>query len=142
MWEMGFLDRFRTSQQPEPEAERKPWDGSDVDWAAAGVPADRIAMATEVASSPDFGVDPSSEPDRQWQLALYDDVRGVVGDDAIEALPGWLEEQPGIEVVEHVDREVMEVGGTIGRDALARLVVARLATTGDPGYWDEDEPTR
>lgn len=138
---VGFLDLFRTPQQP-PEPEREPaapepWDGSGVDWSAAGVPDDRIELAVEIASSPDFGVDPSDEPDRRWRLALFDDVRGVVGDDAIEALPTWLEQQPGIDVVEHVDRELMEVGGTIDSDALARLVVARLASTGDPGYWDE-----
>ncbi len=48
MWLMGFLDRFRTLEQPnDPESvESEPWDGSDVDWAAAGVPDDRIEMAT------------------------------------------------------------------------------------------------
>lgn len=136
---MGFLDRFRIPKQPnEPESEPERWDGSGVDWAAAGVPDDRIEMANEIASSPDFGVDPSTEPDRQWQLALFDDVRGFVGDDAIEALPSWLEAQPAIDEVDHVDRELMEVRGGINRDTLARLVVARLAVTGDPGYWDED----
>lgn len=136
---MGFLDRFRTPEQPsEPEAEPEPWDGSGVDWAAAGVPADRIEMAVEIASSPDFGVDPSTEPDVQWQVALYDEVRSVVGDDAIEALPAWLEDQPGVDEVDGIDREIMEVSGTIDRDALARLIVARLATTGDPTFWDED----
>ncbi|MCO8125992.1 hypothetical protein NHL50_02090 [Acidimicrobiia bacterium EGI L10123] len=136
---MGFLDRFRTPKQPvEPESEPDPWDGSGVDWAAAGVPDDRIEMAAEIASSPDFGVDASTEPGRQWSLALFDDVRGVVGDDAIEALPSWLEEQPAIDEVDHVDRELMEVRGEIDRDTLARLVVTRLAVTADPGYWDED----
>lgn len=137
---MGFLDRFRSADQPaEPEpVEPERWDGSGVDWAAAGVPGDRVEMAVELASSPDFGVDPSPEPDVRWQLALFDDVRGVVGDDAIEALPAWLEQQPGIDEVHHSDRELMDVSGTIERDALARLVVARLATTGDPTYWDED----
>lgn len=135
---MGFLDRFRTPQQPsEPEPEPEPWDGSGVDWAEAGVPKDRIELAAEIASSPDFGVDISDEPGCQWRLALFDDVRGVVGDDAIEALPSWLEEQPAIDEVDHVDRELMEVRGGIDRDTLARLVVARLATTGDPNYWDE-----
>ena len=74
--------------------------------------------------------------------ALFDDVRGVVGDDAIGALPSWLEEQPAIDEVDHVDRELIEVRGGIDRDALARLVVARLAVTDDPAYWDEDTGSR
>ena len=137
---MGFLDRFRTPEQPnDPEpVELEPWDGADVDWAAAGVPTDRVAMAAEVATSPDFGVDPSPEPGFRWRLALFDDVRGVVGDDAIEALPAWLMDQPGIEQVDHFDREFMDVRGEVDRDSLAVQVVARLATTGDPHYWDDD----
>ena len=138
---MGFLDRFRTPKsQPEgPEVEPERWDGSGIDWAAAGVPADRVDMAVQLTSSPDFGVDPSQDPEWQWQIALYDDARGVVGDDAIEALPAWLEDQPGIDEALHSDRELIDVRATIDRDRLARLVVTRLATTGDPNYWDRDD---
>lgn len=141
---MGFLDRFRTPKQPndlEPEAEPEPerWDGSGIDWAAVGVPAHRVDMAVELASTPDFGVDPGQDPEWQWQIALFDDARGIVGDDAIEALPAWLEDQPGIDEALHSDRELIDVRATIDRDRLAPLVVTRLATTGDPNYWDRDD---
>ena len=137
---MGFLDRFRTPEQPESgPVQLEPWDGSGIDWAAAGVPADRIDMAVEIASSTDFGVDPARDRGWRWQIALFDDVRGIAGDDAIEALPAWLEDQLGIDEVVHSDRELMDVRGTTDRGDLARMVVARLAATGDPDYWDRDE---
>lgn len=144
---VGFLDRFRRSDDepggpdptPEPTSEPAGWDGSGVDWAAAGVPTDAVEIATELAETPDFGVDPSDEDGYRWFVALFDDVRGLVGDPAIEALDAWLETFDDIDRVEFFDRELLHVDGTIGRHDLAVRVVARLAATADPTYWDDDE---
>lgn len=112
------------------------WDGSAVDWAAAGVRADRVAMAQEIAASADFGVDPPAEPDEfMWDVALFDDVRGICGDAAIEALDGWLETVDGVDTAVWADREYFMVAGPISRHDLAVAVICRLAETGDPDYW-------
>ena len=69
---------------------------------------------------------------------MYDDVRGLVGDPAIESLPAWLESSDDIERADHIDREIIEVDGSVDRDGLAVRIIARLAETADPTYWDDD----
>lgn len=145
---MGFLDRFKKnddepdprrdmSSEPPAADEPEPWDGSGVDWAAAGVAADAVELAAELADSSDFGVDPSEEDGFRWSVALFDDVRGLVGDPAIEALPAWLETFDDVDAAESFDREIIEVRGTVERHDLAVRIVARLAATADPTYWDD-----
>ncbi|WP_436793838.1 hypothetical protein [Actinospongicola halichondriae] len=140
---MGFLDRFKKGdgEANEPAAvvpDR--WDGSAIDWSAAGVPDDAVDLATEIAATPDFGVDPSDEDGFRWLVALFDDVRGLVGDPAIEALPAWLESSPDVDRAESFDRELVHVSGTVERHELAVRVVSRLAATADPTYWDDATP--
>ena len=112
------------------------WDGSTVDWSAVGVPADRVMMAEQIAASADFGIDPPTEPATfTWDVALFDDVRGIVGDAAIEALEGWLPTLDGIDTAVWADREYFMVAGPISRHDLAVAVIVRLVCTGDPDYW-------
>lgn len=146
---MGLFDRFRkqtpdasdqgrwgTDGAPKPDDYPR-WDGSGVDWATHDVPAGRTELAEEIASSDDFGIDPPAEPGFDWDVALFDDVRGIVGDDCIEALPDWLESLDGIEETVWADREYIWVRGPISRHDLATAVVARLAITADPDYWTD-----
>ncbi len=99
------------------------------------VPEDRLELAREIESCEDFGVD--EQAPGVHQVALYDDLRGLVGDDAIEALPEKIAALDGVERCDHLDREVIEVEGTITADHIAAFVVAELAVTGDPHYWDD-----
>lgn len=136
---MGFLDRFKKGDEAEPPAvdQPEPWDGGAVDWAAAGVSAGAVELAAELADSDDFGVDPSEEDGCRWSVALFDDVRGLVGDPAIEALPAWLETFDDLDAAESFDREIIEVRGSVERHDLAVRIVARLAATADRAYWDD-----
>lgn len=105
-------------------------------------PVDRIRrwFAAEIAASPAFGVDPGDHfHDVDWRVALFDDVRGLVGDAAIEALPDVLGELEGVEQVEHLQREYTDVVGTVTAAQVAAFVVAELARTGDPDYWTRME---
>ena len=103
------------------------------------LPPDAAALAERLAASGDFGVEPSEEDGFEWEISLFDDVRGWVGDDAIEALPAWLESFDDIREVLHVEREVIWVGGIVSRAGLEARVLARLAQSADPGYWDRDD---
>lgn len=77
------------------------------------------------------------EDEWEWAIALYDDIRGLVSDAAIEALVAWLPTRTGVDDAVHEDREVILVAGPIDRHTLAVTVVARLAGTGDPDHWTE-----
>lgn len=99
------------------------------------IPPGRVDLAAELEASDDFGVDPGG-PGR-WRVALFDDVRALVGDDAIAALPERLARLDGVDGVSHDDREFIDVEGAITGEQLRAWVVAELATTGDPHYWDD-----
>lgn len=92
-------------------------------------------LAELVASSDDFGVEPDANGG--WTVNLYDDVRGYVGDPAIEALEPKLAALDGVTSALHDDREIIRVEGTITADQLAAYVIAELARTGDPHAWED-----
>lgn len=50
------------------------------------VPEERLELTDELQACDDHGVDPQPAPGIR-QVALFDHVRRLVGDDAIEALP-------------------------------------------------------
>lgn len=101
------------------------------------MPPGREELAAEIESSADFGVDRVGPG--TLHVNLFDDVRGMVGDPAIEALPDALAGLPGIERCVHSDREIIEVEGPIATGQLAAFVIAELAATADPDYWDYQE---
>ena len=107
-----------------------------VDWRAwRRVPPDRVGLAEDIESCEDFGVE--QEARGRHRISLYDDLRALVGDDAIETLPEKVARLPGVTSCLHVDREEIEVEGPIRPEQLAAYVVAELAATADPHFWDE-----
>lgn len=98
------------------------------------MPPDREDLAAEIEGSADFGVEAAGPG--TLRVYLFDDVRAMVGDPAIEALPDALARLPGVERCEHSDREIVEVEGSIAAGQLAAFVVAELAATADPDYWE------
>lgn len=153
--DVGFLDRFRRqgrlrpiaddtggpgqpspSGSPPPDRSAAPPD-SPTDWLAWSlVPEDRLGFARAIDASPDFGVDPRVDGPG-WTVALYDEIRGMCGDPAIEALAQWLADLDGVDGVEHTTREHVEVWGAITAPQLRAAVVARLGETGDPGHFGD-----
>lgn len=133
---MRFFRRRRDdgATPPAPPAARQP--DLPVTWEAWGtVPDDRRGLAAEIDACADFGVDDHGP--RTYQVALYDDLRALVGDDAIEALPPRIAALSGVERCDHEDRELMTVVGSITAGQLRAFVVAELATSGDPHAWDD-----
>lgn len=92
---------------------------------------DRVELAELVAASDDFGVEPDATGG--WTVNLYDDVRGYVGDPAIERLERVLRQLDGVTSALHEDREIIRVEGSITGEQLAAFVVFELARTGEPG---------
>jgi hypothetical protein len=94
-----------------------------------------VELAELVAASDDFGVEP--DPVGGWTVNLYDDVRGYVGDPAIEALEPKIAALDGVTRAIHEDREIIRVEGSITGEQLAAFVISELALTGDPHARDD-----
>lgn len=110
--------------------------GLPVHWSGWGsLSADREELAGEIEECEDFGVDP--EGPGRFSIALFDDLRGLVGDDAVDVLERDLETLEGVDVVEREDREVIIVDGSLSCEQLRAFTVATLAREGDRHYWDE-----
>lgn len=128
---------FRRRKQPAPPtAPGGPVPTLPTTWQAWGtVPDDRRDLAAEIDTCADFGVD--EQGPAAYRVALFDDLRALVGDDAIEALAPKIAALEGVERCEHSDRELIDVEGPITAEQLRAFVIAELAVSGDPHFWDD-----
>jgi hypothetical protein len=127
---------FRRRRRPAPPTTPGPAPALPTTWLAWGtVPDDRRGLAAEIDTCADFGVD--EQGPATYQVALFDDLRGLVGDDAIEALAPKIAALEGVERCEHSDRELIDVEGPITAEQLRAFVIAELAVSGDPHFWDD-----
>lgn len=99
------------------------------------VPQDRLELAEEIESCSDFGIEPEGRG--RHRISLYDDLRGLVGDEAIEPLSEKISALDGVKSCTQVDREEMEVEGAITAEQLAAFIIAELAATGNATSWDD-----
>lgn len=129
----------RRGQRPEREPPSPPAPSLPSGWRDwERVPPDRLELAGQIESCPDFAVEP--EGPGCHRISLYDDLRALVGDDAIEALAGKIGRLDGVARCNHDDREEMVVEGAVTGEQLAAFVIAELAATGDPSFWDDPSP--
>ncbi len=101
--------------------------------------AGRREIARQIAALPGFGIEPGGlaagrapEPGERW-IALFDDVRVLVGDAAIEALVEHLDALAGTVRCRRERREYVEVVSTATDEQLAAVAIVVLALQADLG---------
>ena len=110
------------------------WHGYADRLAASG----RVGLARDLADLPGLGIEPGgcyegrAPRPGERAVALYDDVRVLVGDDAVRGMAERLRTLPVITSAERVQREHVDVIGSITDDRLLAAVIADLAVHGVP----------